>query len=664
MKDKNSSRRHHHSFASRLTWRIMLVLTVVLTLVSAAIIGIIRLTATAQGLIMATKLVEYKAHGVERMLSEVYVAAVNTVPDIENSLQRPDRLKDIMKRIVELNPNVRSCGLSFREGYYPEKGRWFCPYARRTEGDSIVEMMTIGGSDRDYLREEWFRQAMTSEWGFWSKPFTDPDDSTALVAWLMPIRDARDSTVAILGVDLSLDKLARKTLDDDFFAAKGDSQWDPEYDTYSFIIDPDGTYLMHPDGRRILHQNFFDMANATPDTLDNQLGRELLTGDVNIFVGKKHDGFLLDGEKVFVSYRRLEYTPWTMAFVLPTFWLKLAAYALGALMLLFILIGMVVLFFVGRRLIRKTAEPLVLLAQSAEEVAKGHFDTPLPSIKHDDEIRRLRDSFGEMQQSLKLYMDELRQATARQAAIESEMKVAHDIQMSMLPKDFPPYADHPEIDIYGTLTPAKGVGGDLFDFFIHDGKLFFCIGDVSGKGIPAALFMTVTRALFHNMSTHIAQPNEIVKALNHVQTEGNDTMMFVTIFAGVLDLATGRLDYCNAGHNAPLVVGGGGVSELPCESNVVVGLFPDFEFVSQQTVLEPGTTLFLFTDGLNEAENAAQAQFGDDRVQEVARQMLACGQHQPRPLIERMQEAVAQFVGDAEQSDDLTMLAIEVKSEE
>jgi len=131
----------------------------------------------------------------------------------------------------------------------------------------------------------------------------------------------------------------------------------------------------------------------------------------------------------------------------------------------------------------------------------------------------------------------------------------------------------------------------------------------------------------------------------------------------VLDLATGRLDYCNAGHNAPLVVGGGGVSELPCESNVVVGLFPGFEFVSQQTVLEPGTTLFLFTDGLNEAENAAQAQFGDDRVQEVARQMLACGQHQPRPLIERMQEAVAQFVGDAEQSDDLTMLAIEVKSE-
>ena len=247
--------------------------------------------------------------------------------------------------------------------------------------------------------------------------------------------------------------------------------------------------------------------------------------------------------------------------------------------------------------------------------------------------------------------------TAQNAAIESELKIAHDIQMTMLPKTFPPYPDRHDIDIYGTVTPAKAVGGDLFDFFIRDEKLFFCIGDVSGKGVPASLVMAVTRSLFRNVSAHTAVPHHILKALNDVMADKNDTNMFVTLFVGVLDLSTGQLNYCNAGHESPLLIGEH-VEQLPCEPNLPVGVMTDYTFTSQTVAIMHDTTIFMFTDGLNEAEDATQAQFGDERIMGVAQTLSAEGTLDPQTIVERMAAAVSTFVGDADQSDDMTMLAV------
>ena len=232
--------------------------------------------------------------------------------------------------------------------------------------------------------------------------------------------------------------------------------------------------------------------------------------------------------------------------------------------------------------------------------------------------------------------------------------------MSMLPKIFPPYPERSDIDIFGQLTPAKAVGGDLFDFYIHDEKLFFCIGDVSGKGVPASLVMAVTRSLFRNVSAHESEPHLIARALNDSLSEGNEMNMFVTLFVGVLDLATGHLDYCNAGHDSPLLIGQG-VAPLPCDPNLPVGVMPDWQFTLQQVTLAPQTTIFLYTDGLNEAENILHAQFGDDRIISLAETLLNRGQNKPSTIIQLMTDAVHDFVGQAEQSDDLTMLAIQYK---
>jgi sigma-B regulation protein RsbU (phosphoserine phosphatase) len=239
--------------------------------------------------------------------------------------------------------------------------------------------------------------------------------------------------------------------------------------------------------------------------------------------------------------------------------------------------------------------------------------------------------------------------------MESELKIAHDIQMSMLPKTYPAFPNRHDIDIYGQVKPAKAVGGDLYDFFIRDDKLFFCIGDVSGKGVPASLVMAVTRSLFRNIAAYVQEPNHIATALNDALSNNNDTEMFVTLFIGMLDLTNGQLSYTNAGHNPPLLLSGEDISVLPCEPNIPAGVMAGWEFIEQHLQLKARDCVFLYTDGLNEAEDIYQNQYGMERMKQTAKLTIK----QPQTLIEAMTTSVQLFVGDADQNDDLTMLAIQ-----
>ena len=246
--------------------------------------------------------------------------------------------------------------------------------------------------------------------------------------------------------------------------------------------------------------------------------------------------------------------------------------------------------------------------------------------------------------------------------MESELTIARNIQMAMLPTRFPPFPDYPGLNAYGVVVPAKEVGGDLFDFYIRDSRLFFCVGDVSGKGVPASLVMAVTRSLFRSFTTYIDSPAQIVTQMNEsLSGEGNDQNMFVTLLMGILDLSTGRLQYCNAGHDAPIhVQSGKEFRSLDCVPNLPLGVLSAFTFTDQQAQLEAGDTLFLYTDGLTEAENSEHELFGMQRIEQAIAQWKA--EMTAAEQVEAMQAAVATFVGEAEQSDDLTLFAIRLLS--
>ena len=643
---------YYKSFAKRLTWRIMIRMIIIMGIPSFFLFWMAFGGVYVASALVCERVLNGQCEQVRRISSDVYVATVNTALVIEENLDNPDKLYDIMERMLTTNQRLRSCGISFVENYYPKKGRWFCPYAVRC--DSIIERQTIGDAEHDYLNQPWFTEALSRNEGYWSKAFFDGNDKdTPLIAYMVPIHDKQGQTVAILGVDTSLDWLADRIQLAKATQHRKDSlsTWSARLTPYYFMVDSTGTLLIHPDKQRIIHKSIQEYVTEDEDSVcQKMLARQ----------DSDEEELELESEDVILYYTPVKYTDWTLAMVIPFFYVKIFGITLGVLILLIILFGILAVWLFGRRAIKKAVKPIKLLASSADEVAKGNFTTQLPELNSHDEIHQLRDSFGKMQQSLSTYIEELKTTTAQKTAIENELRIAHDIQMSMLPKTFPPYPERNDIDIYGMLAPAKGVGGDLFDFHIRDEKLFFCIGDVSGKGIPAALVMAVTRSLFRNISSHTTRPNDIVSALNNALADGNDTIMFVTIFVGVLDMQTGKLHYCNGGHAAPLLIGRD-VGILPCGPNLPVGIEPNFNYSLQEADIDPQTTIFLYTDGLNEAENDAHDQFGEEHIMAVANRLLPTANHQPMTLVGEMNNAVHDFVNGAEQSDDLTMLAIQYK---
>lgn len=237
---------------------------------------------------------------------------------------------------------------------------------------------------------------------------------------------------------------------------------------------------------------------------------------------------------------------------------------------------------------------------------------------------------------------------------DSQLSIARSIQSEMLPR----HGIHrPDVDISGMQEAALEVSGDLYDYLIRDEKLYFCIGDVSGKGIPSSLVMAVVHSLFRAMSQHESNPAHIMQSINETACDDNETNMFVTLFLGVLDLPTGRLRYCNAGHDAPLLIGHG-VKPLPVKANLPVGLFDDFKYVLQETQLPSEASLLLYTDGLTEAGEAHHQMFGLQRIINTAQNCLEQSKVAPHVLMNTLHESVNLFTGGAQQSDDLTMLAI------
>lgn len=247
---------------------------------------------------------------------------------------------------------------------------------------------------------------------------------------------------------------------------------------------------------------------------------------------------------------------------------------------------------------------------------------------------------------------ELNEINAQKDRMEGELQVASNIQMSMVPKIFPPFPNRDDLDMSAFLVPAKEVGGDLYDFFIRDEKLHFCIGDVSGKGVPASLLMAVTRTQYRTLATHYDSPSRIVTSINDGMTDMNDNNMFVTFFCGILDLETGLLKYCNAGHNAPYILTDA-IRELDVKPNLPLGIMDGMVFEEQEVMMHYDDALFLYTDGLNEAENINHDQFGDEGIRAVLHTRRDADGH-----LKAMEKAVIDFRGEADQSDDLTMLFI------
>jgi sigma-B regulation protein RsbU (phosphoserine phosphatase) len=592
----------------------------------------------------ATQILDKTSLRVEGILNRVEVASDMTKWLVQRHPDHADSMFVYSRGMLINNPDFYNCSIAFEPYYFKDKGRYFSAYTKHI-GDSLRTIQ--GGSDNyQYFFMDWYLMPTLLDRPCWTEPYMDLDVTTntseMLSSYCQAIKDGQGRVIGIINIGLSLSWLSQTI-----------SAVKPYPNSYSIMISRGGTYFVHPDSTKITRQTIFTQTIEQPDTALSALGHAMQRGEE----GMKQMN--INGQDSYVFYKPLGQTGCSMAIVCPESDIFGGFERLRRTVMAIVIVGLLLMLYLFTRLITRELNPLRRLAKEAETIASGKLDAELPDFQRIDEIGQLSHSFGNMQQSLVKYIEELKETTAQKASIESDLRIASEIQMGMLPSMPPKLGEYSnDVQLYASLTPAKEVGGDLFDFYIRDEKLFFCIGDVSGKGVPASLFMSVTRSTFRTVSAHESMPDRIVTTMNKTIADMNKRNMFVTLFVGVLDIPTGRLHYCNAGHDAPLLVGVG-VGELPCDSNIPVGFMPKWKYTLQEAQIFSGTTILLFTDGLTEAMDADDAQFSMQRVNDVAAQALSQQHQDPCQLIEQMTDAVHQFVGDAEQSDDLTMMAIQ-----
>ena len=554
---------------------------------------------------------------------------------------RPDSMFVYSEAVLKENPDFFNCSIAFEPYFFEKYGRYFSAYSKRN-GDSIRTMQ--GGSDSyQYFYMDWYLMPKLLDKMCWTEPYMDLDVATntkeMLTSYCNPIVDKEGKFLGVVNIGLSLSWLSNTI-----------SAVKPYPNSYSIMVGHGGTYFVHPDTTKLLNETLFTETLEREDTAKTALGHAMQRGEE----GMKQ--LNVDGVDSYVFYKPLGQTGWSMAIVCPESDIFGGFDRLRRTVMTIVTIGLLLMLFFFIRIITSELRPLRRLAQEAETIASGQFDTKLPDFKRTDEIGQLSHSFGNMQNSLVSYIEELKTTTAQKASIESELNVASSIQMSMLPSVFP---NREGLDMYASMTPAKEVGGDLYGYLLIDDSLYFCLGDVSGKGVPASLFMAQVTRLFRTLANQQMPPAEICTRMNDALSgDENPTNMFVTMFIGLVDLKTGHLSFCNAGHNPPIIGGGESHGDfLKMLTNFPIGVLPDLEFQGEEISSIKGRPLFIYTDGLNEAENKEHDQFGDDHLLDILRNTHF---DSARQVIETLAAEVEHHRGGADPNDDLTMMCLRV----
>lgn len=520
------------------------------------------------------------------------VVAQNASSSMHFFLEYPDSMLNMLRPVLDKNEDIYGVAFSVDTAYYENKV--IAPYLHRTKKVGEYELTNIS----EFWLEDWFREAKHSGKSFWTKPYVGRMAQKPMTDYCIPVYDSSGKFAGVFGVDVTLEWISQLI-----------SRQKISGNSYIRIVDSDG--------------------------------KEVIS-----------HGYPLSDEDSYTFTAPIENVGWVMTICSSEKEISKPIHLLRDLLLLLFIFGLTALLLATRVIVGKLAKPVVRFANAADEISNGNFNTELPEVKTDDELKLLRDSLDNMQHELSSFITDLKVTTENQTRLENELHIARTIQMNMLPKEFPDY-------LYAKLNPAKEVGGDLYNFLIRSDKLFFIIGDVSGKGIPASLIMAVTSKLFRNRAYHIDSPGRIAMSLNHSLSENNPQNFFVTFFVGVLNLKSGLLTYCNAGHNPPILFHESRIEFMDVKVNLAAGIINSAEYEESSIQLNGGDKILMFTDGVTEAKNKLGEFYSESRLLELAQNNSFCDS---KGLVERIVDDVSAFSVGMEQNDDLTLFSFTYKS--
>jgi sigma-B regulation protein RsbU (phosphoserine phosphatase) len=583
---------------------------------------------------------------------ETMLTGVEKVPSyLAFTLEKYDYNRKELLQVIEdqitTHTEIFGSTVAFEPYTFDSSSLYFAPYFYKDKGQ--IKFRFLGSDAYRYFIKDWYIIPKELNKPGWSEPYFDEGGGNIIMStYSVPFYRNIKATKKFIGVataDISLEWLVGII-----------SRISVYRSGYAFLVSKNGVFITHPDKSLIMRESIFSLAEEAGDTSLHKIGRDMVQGGEG-FVSLKS---FSKGEKCRMYYAPLPSIGWSLGVVIPEDELFADIRNLNREIIIIGSAGFILLFLIIVFISRTITRPLRILAKKTTDIARGNLNVEIPVVKSNDEVGDLSRSFENMRVALIEYISNLAETTAAKERIESELKIARTIQMSFLPKQFPPFPDKEQFEIFATLEPAREVGGDLYDFFLLDeDHLFFSIGDVSDKGVPAALFMAVTKTLMKGIAGQGIEPSEILSRVNVELCKDNESMMFVTVFCGILNFRIGELVFSNAGHNPPLIIR----SEKPPDwltipKGVFLGVEEDAVYKNERITLNIGDTLLLYTDGVTEAMDKAKNIYSDARLKTVVEEKRV---RSPEVLIEKVMQSVKTFIGEEPQSDDITLLALQFK---
>lgn len=479
----------------------------------------------------------------------------------------------------------------------------------------------------------------------WSEPIMCKRNMNVVVSYYSPILvqiNGEDKQVGEVICELSLLELS-KTINNIKIGNNG----------FAFLVSRNGTYITHPVKEWILTRNIFDLSADVFDINAINVKQALREGKPGTVVARPE---ILNYQKCWVYYAPISENGWTLLFVLPYKELYEPLYLPILKMLFFSVLGILIIYVLITYITNKQIEPLSTVTNELKE-----FSTVagLTEVKGDssNEIKRVSDSLNEMRIWYEKYKMRASDDAQKSKLQKEDLLQASEIQKSLIKVDFPAFTDRSEIDLYASYKPLKVVSGDLFDYFFQDeDNLVFTMGDVSGKGVPAAFFMSVAQTIIKTYAVEDSSAKAIVTKANEELFTNNMHQFFLTLFLGILNVKTGILTYCNAAHNTTYILREDGtLDKLTDTHGLPLGLYRDKLYRDGTYLLEKGDTIILYTDGVTELQDENKLQFGHERFMKNLKSLKGL---EPKEIVEKIEKSLDLFSGDSPRNDDVSILVL------
>lgn len=555
----------------------------------------------------------------------------------------PAGIDRLLRRFVSANPDVWGAAIAFEPGALAGRPRHASFYYHRQPSDpGVVASADLASEAYRYWEREWYVDPVTSGAPRWSAPYLDAGGGgIAMVTYSVPLSGPAGRVLGVVTVDLRLRWLAERLAEVELGRTG-----------FGVIVSRERHVIatsLGPAAADSSRRKVLELVSPADQQRLAPLVDRMVAG------GRGFAPVEIAGVRYQATFRPVGHAGWSLATLYPEAELLEEVQRLRLVQAALSLSGLALLVLVVVWLSRRFTRPLQALSASAGRIARGDLDVALPAVETRDELGVLTGAFHDMRDSLKTYIRDLEETTAVRERLASELKLARRIQLDMLPRHA---AGGPGegYELGAALVPARGVAGDLFDHFRHGTRVFFLVGDVSGKGIPAALFMARTKTLFEVLAAREADPGAILAAANHNLCTENEAGMYVTAVCGSLDVASGELVFAIAGHEPPLLAPAEGeVAPLAAEGGRVLGLIDGSDYPLNRLRLGARDAVVLYTDGVSEAQDAHGGFFERERIERA----VAAHRHEDAvALTAAVLEAVRAFAAGAPQSDDITLLTL------